>query len=118
MVSAPDEFPSKNPTRLKQTLTKNSPHAPIVPVSNTKGGYSITFVHLGKRYYAITLWASTYVSQRKWVESILKQQDAMRERSLVFETQTLSENFFVGSVRVNCAAPFGMLPLHCLNTLR
>lgn len=54
----------------------------------------------------MTLWASTYVSQRKWVEHIQKQQDAMRERSLVFETVTLSEGFFVGPNRVNCAAPF------------
>ena len=91
--------------RQKQ-LIKNSPHAPVVPVKDTKGGFSITFVHLGRKYYQITLWASTYVSQRKWVENIQKQQDTMRERSNVFETVTLSEGFFLGVNRVNCAAPF------------
>lgn len=85
---------------------KNSPHAPVVPVKDTKGGFSITFVHLGRKYYQMTLWASTYVSQRKWVEHIQKQQDLMRERSLVFETVTLSEGFFIGINRVTCAAPF------------
>ncbi|TCD65806.1 RHO1 GDP-GTP exchange protein 2 [Steccherinum ochraceum] len=108
VVSAPDDFPTKANPRQKQMLTKNAPHAPVIPVNNKdgKGGFSITFVHLGKKYYSMTLWASTYVNQRKWVESILKQQDMMRERSLVFETLTLSESFFIGSMRVNCAAPF------------
>ena len=90
----------------QKALIKNSPHAPVVPVKDTKGGFSITFVHLGRKYYQITLWASTYVSQRKWVEHIQKQQEIMRERSNVFETITLSENFFIGVNRVNCAAPF------------
>ena len=54
----------------------------------------------------MTLWASTYVSQRKWVENITKQQDAMRERSAIFETLTLSDGFFVGPNKVNCAAPY------------
>ncbi|KAI0791960.1 CNH-domain-containing protein [Abortiporus biennis] len=104
VVSAPDEFPSAKPS--KKTLVKNVPHAPVIPIKDTKGGFSITFVHLGRKYYQITLWASTYVSQRKWVENIAKQQDAMKERSMLFETITLSEGFFVGVMRVNCAAPF------------
>ncbi|KAI1791833.1 CNH-domain-containing protein [Ganoderma leucocontextum] len=107
LVSAPDDYATTKPVNARQRqLVKNSPHAPVVPVRDTKGGFSLTFVHLGRKYYQITLWASTYVSQRKWVENIQKQQDAMRERSNVFETVTLSEGFFVGVTRVNCAAPF------------
>ncbi|PCH36385.1 CNH-domain-containing protein [Wolfiporia cocos MD-104 SS10] len=107
IVLAPDEFPSGKPhkDREKQKLLKNAPHAPVIPVKDTKG-FSITFVHLGRKYYQITLYASTYVSQRKWVEQIQKQQDVMRERSTFFETVTLSEGFFVGVNRVNCAAPY------------
>lgn len=37
----------------------------------------------------------------------MKQQEVMRERSTVFETVTLSEGYFSGSMRVNCGAPFG-----------
>ncbi|GBE89631.1 Rho1 guanine nucleotide exchange factor 1 [Sparassis crispa] len=107
LVSAPDDYPSTKPQKERQKqLVKNSPHAPVVPVKDIKGGFSITFVHLGRKYYQMTLWASTYVSQRKWVEHIQKQQDLMRERSLAFETLVLSEGFFVGPNRVNCAAPF------------
>ena len=63
-------------------------------------------VHLGRKFYQITLWASTYVSQRKWVEAITKQQELMKERSTVFDTVSISEGFFIGANRVNCAAPF------------
>ncbi|KAI0091488.1 CNH domain-containing protein [Irpex rosettiformis] len=109
LVSAPDDDPSsalKSTSRSKAMLSKNSPHAPVIPIKEAKGGYSITFVHLGRKYYQMTLWASTYVSQRKWVEHITRQQDLMRDRSQFFETVTLSEGFFNGSNRVNCAAPF------------
>ncbi|KAI0333817.1 CNH-domain-containing protein [Cubamyces sp. BRFM 1775] len=107
LVSAPDEFATQKPqTNRQKQLIKNAPHAPVIAVKDTKGGFSITFVHLGRKYYQITLWASTYVSQRKWVEHIQKQQDIMRERSNVFETVTLSEGFFIGVNKVNCAAPF------------
>ncbi|KAI0730697.1 CNH-domain-containing protein [Earliella scabrosa] len=107
LVSAPDDYAVQKPMNARQKqLIKNAPHAPVIPMKESKGGFSLTFVHLGRKYYQITLWASTYVSQRKWVESIQKQQDIMRERSNVFETLTLSENFFVGVNRVNCAAPF------------
>lgn len=67
----------------------------------------MTFVHLGRKYYQLTLWASTFVGRKKWLELIAKQQERMRERSLIFDTITLCEGFFIGSNRVNCAAPFG-----------
>lgn len=116
LVSAPDEYAVQKPLNARQKhLIKNAPHAPVIAMKEAKGGFSLTFVHLGRKYYQITLWAGTYVSQRKWVENIQKQQDMMRERSNVFETVTLSENFFIGINRVNCAAPFSKLPFRsCL----
>jgi hypothetical protein len=39
----------------------------------------------------------------------MKQQDMMKERSTVFDTATICEGFFLGSNKVNCAAPFGEL---------
>jgi hypothetical protein len=56
------------------------------------------------------LWANSALAQRKWVENIAKQQTAMRERSMVFDTVALSEGFF-GANKVNCAAPFSEYPL-------
>ncbi len=45
------------------------------------------------------------MGQKKWVEHIYQQQQAMRERSHIFETVPLSEGFFTGVNKVNCAAP-------------
>jgi RHO1 GDP-GTP exchange protein 1/2 len=80
--------------------------------SDSKAQHSITFVHLGRKYYQITLWANTYFTQRKWVEQIAKQQEMLRERSMVFYSITLSEGFFTGPRKVNCAAPFSTFLLY------
>ena len=53
------------------------------------------------------LWAGTPMSHKKWLEAIYKQQQTMRDRSLIFDVVTLSEGFFVGHNKVNCAAPYG-----------
>ena len=114
LISANDEYatnttPRQTGARGNRHLTKRNdgvPYIPNFPIKVEGKGFAITFVHLGRKYYQMTLWASTYVSQRKWVENIMKQQDAMKERSLIFETTTLSEGFFIGPNKVNCAAPY------------
>jgi hypothetical protein len=103
LISAPDDYAGKPSNRQRQLL-RNLPTQP--PPRDPKGGFSITMVHLGRKFYQITLWASTYVSQRKWVEVITKQQEMMKQRSTVFDTLSISEGFFIGANRVNCAAPF------------
>ncbi|KAJ7039681.1 Pleckstrin homology domain-containing protein, partial [Mycena alexandri] len=88
------------------TAPRGSPHPPVVNIRpDAKGPHWIMFVHLGRKTYSLVLWANSALAQRKWVESITKQQMAMRERSLVFDTVALSEGFF-GANKVNCAAPF------------
>jgi hypothetical protein len=77
---------------------------------DAKGPHWITFAHLGRKTYSLVLWANSALAQRKWVENIAKQQTAMRERSMVFDTVALSEGFF-GANKVNCAAPFSEYPL-------
>lgn len=95
--------------RNKNTLVKASS---ANAVSNLKGdqknGYPITFIYLGRRGYQLTLWASTWVARKKWIENIHKQQERLRENSTFFDTQVLSDGFFNGVNKVNCAAPFSM----------
>ncbi|XP_006461808.1 hypothetical protein AGABI2DRAFT_185908 [Agaricus bisporus var. bisporus H97] len=81
-------------------------HGPIIVPSEAKGQYWISFHHLGRKAYNLVLWATSVSSQKKWVEGIQKQQGKMRERSCIFECVTLSESFFAGPNKVNCAAPF------------
>lgn len=55
----------------------------------------------------MTLYASTLVSHKKWVENVTRQQEAMRERSMFFEMEALNEGFFISPGNAtNCAAPF------------
>jgi len=63
-------------------------------------------MHLGRKYYSLVLCAPTPVLHKRWLDLIVKQQQAMRDRSMVFDTVTLSEGFFHGPNKVNCAAPF------------
>ena len=85
------------------------PRPPILPVKfegGGKAGFSITFVHLGRKFYQRTLWAATLAKRRKWIENIMRQQDLMRERSQFFEMNILPEGFFQSVNRANFATPF------------
>ncbi len=85
------------------------PYPPVLPVKfegGGKAGFSITFVHLGRKFYQMTLWAATHANHRKWIENITRQQDIMRERSQFFEMDILSEGFFQSMNHANCATPF------------
>lgn len=78
----------------------------VVVKNDHKGQQWINFIHLGKNYYNLMLWSTSPLSHRKWLEVIYKQQQIMRERSVIFDTVTLSEGFFSGPNKVNCAAPY------------
>jgi hypothetical protein len=87
----------------------HQPYPPVVPVKlegGNKTGFAITFVHLGRKFYQMTLWAASHANHRKWIEGIARQQDLMRDRSHFFEMDKLSEGFFQAMNRANCAAPF------------
>lgn len=68
-------------------------------------GYPITFKHLGKGGYELTLYASTPISQQKWMEHIESQQRTLRERSNIFTRTIINEGFFTPAIRVTCAVP-------------
>ncbi|GAA6018628.1 hypothetical protein JCM10207_008986 [Rhodosporidiobolus poonsookiae] len=101
--------------RPKSLMARNSSTAKMLPSANVpppnidknnKQGFALTFIHLGRRGYQITLWASTWTGRKKWLEKIEERQNELRERSLVFETLPLSAGYFVGTNRLTCAAPF------------
>ncbi|PBK72403.1 CNH-domain-containing protein [Armillaria solidipes] len=88
--------------------SRGSPHVPSItvrPPEGAKGQYWINFIHLGRKFYNLVLWSNSQLGQRKWLENIYQQQQAMRERSTIFETVTLCEGFFTGVNKVNCVAP-------------
>lgn len=76
-------------------------------------GYPLTFKHLGKGGYELTLYASTQISQQKWMEHIDSQQRNLRDRSNIFTRTIINEGFFTPAIRVTCAVPLGKLAM-CL----
>lgn len=88
----------------KSTVSSNQPPP---GADKNKQGFALTFIHLGRRGYQLTLWASTWTTRKKWLDKIEERQNELRERSLVFETLPLSAGYFVGTNRLTCAAPFG-----------
>lgn len=75
--------------------------------SSKKEGYPITFRHLGKGGYELTLYAGTQGAWKKWMDHIGEQQAILRKRGDFYNRSILSDNFFTTSNRVNCLAPFG-----------
>lgn len=85
--------------------TGSGSHVPPKPES--KHGYSITIIHLGKKGYSLQLWVDTYVGRKKWLETIDKQQSALRDKSCVFVSETITDGFFGGLRKINCLSPYG-----------
>ena len=118
LVTAPQDEHNSNsvraPPRKNQTLVrrtsfdekKNRNVQNVVVKNDNKGLHWINFVHLGRKFYNLMLYASTPISQQKWLEMIYKQQQIVRDRSTMFNTVILSEGFFSGPNKVNCAAPY------------
>ncbi|KAL1872290.1 hypothetical protein VTK73DRAFT_1672 [Phialemonium thermophilum] len=74
---------------------------------NKKGeGWPITFRHLGKAGYELTLYAANQAARQKWLEFIDAAQQKLRARAEFLNTTVLSSNFFSGTNKVNCVAPF------------
>ncbi|KAK3365229.1 CNH domain-containing protein [Lasiosphaeria ovina] len=84
----------------------------LLPLRNSgsdakKGeGWPITFRHLGKNGYELTLYASNQLARQKWLEFIDTAQQRLRARADFLSTTVLSTNFFSGPNKVNCVAPF------------
>ena len=70
-------------------------------------GFPITFKHLGKGGYELTLYCATQIQQQKWMEHVDAQQKSLKERSNIFTKTILNEGFFTAAIRVNCCVPIG-----------
>ncbi|KAI9835345.1 MAG: RHO1 GDP-GTP exchange protein 2 [Thelocarpon superellum] len=95
---------AKRPSSSLIPGAKNTFNAPK-PEVGAKQGFPITFKHLGKGGYELTLYASTQVQRRKWMEHIEMQQTALENRSNFFLRTVLCDRFFSAANRVNCLVP-------------
>jgi hypothetical protein len=97
---------SRTATMTSTMSTKDSTKPPTYP---------ITFRHLGKGGFELTLYCATPIQQTKWMEHIDAQQRLLRERSDIFTRLILNQGFFTASIRVNCCVPIGAYPSDCSN---
>lgn len=99
-------------TSLSLGANKNTVNAGA-KAENKQQGYPITFKHLGKGGYEQTLYASTQISQEKWMKHIQTQQKTLRDRSNIFTKEIVCEGFFNQSIKVNCCVPLGQYFVFC-----
>lgn len=97
---------SKRPSSSLIPGVKTTPNNPKA-AQNTKEGYPITFKHIGKGGFEQTLYATSQIARRKWMENIEGQQSKLRERGNFFTKTILCENFFSAAHKVNCLVPIG-----------
>lgn len=86
----------------------------LIPSIGTKAsdtkkgeGWPITFRHLGKNGYELTLFAGNQSGRKKWLEFIDNSQQRLRSRADFFNTTVISSGFFGATNHVNCVTPFG-----------
>ncbi|EEQ28802.1 rho guanyl-nucleotide exchange factor [Microsporum canis CBS 113480] len=74
--------------------------------ASSKDGLPVTFRHLGKGGYEITLHATSQTQRKRFIELVEEQQRKLRERNSNFYSKTiLCENFFSAVNRINCLVP-------------
>lgn len=71
--------------------------------------WPITFRHLGKTGYELTLYASNQADQRKWPEHIDVAQQRLGAQAEFFNNSTICSKSLFGANTIKCATPFGMI---------
>ena len=107
---------SKRPSSSLIPGAKAAINGPKAATSG-KEGYPITFQHIGKGGYDMTLYAMSTISRRKWMENIEEQQEKLRSRGNFYTKTVLCDNFFTSAHKVNCLVPIGKsygLPLQIM----
>lgn len=67
-------------------------------------GHPLTFKHIGKGSFEVTLYATSQIQREKYIKLVNQQQEKMRERR-PFEKSILSEGFFNATTRITSGVP-------------
>jgi len=98
---------SKRPSSSLIPGAKAAINGPKAAASG-KEGFPITFRHIGKGGYDLTLYGSSLIQRRKWMENIEEQQEKLRSRGNFYTKAVLCDNFFTSAHKINCLVPIGM----------
>ena len=97
---------AKRPSSSLIPGVKAAPAGPKA-ASGTKEGFPITFRHIGKGGFEMTLYAVSHIQRRKWMEAIEAQQEKLRSRGDFYTKTILCDGFFTSAHKVNCLVPIG-----------
>ncbi|KAA8633248.1 hypothetical protein SMACR_01347 [Sordaria macrospora] len=91
---------------VKRTSSSLLPALRTTTDAKKGDGWPITFRHLGKNGYELTVYASNQAGRQKWLEFIDTAQQQLRARADFLNTTIISYGYFAGPNKVNCATPF------------
>lgn len=97
-------IPSSGPKRSSSSLL---PLRSANTSTSKSEGWPITFKHLGKAGYELTLYATNQSARQKWLEYIAAAQERLRARADFLNMTTISSGFFGPANKVNCCVPYG-----------
>ena len=97
---------AKRPSSSLIPGVKATPNGPKA-AGGAKEGFPITFRHIGRGGFDLTLFATSQVSRRKWMEAVEAQQTKLRERGNFFTKTVLCDDYFTSAHKVNCLVPIG-----------
>lgn len=97
-LSEGDEVTRRKATHMIRTTVARQDSSKTFP---------LTFQHIGRRGYDLTLYTDSFQSRKTWAEVILRQRNEERQASDVFTKHVLQAAFFrSASLRVTCVKPF------------
>lgn len=97
------------PKALAKRPTSSSliPNKPALRNDIVQGNrFPITFQHLGRRGYDLTLYATTFIERKKWIEHIEQQKQVLIKKADIYTVRVLQSRHFSSSNRINCLSPF------------
>ena len=68
-------------------------------------GHPLTFKHLGRGSFEVTLYATSPFQREKYIKLVNEQQELMREHKNIFAKTIISEGFFNANTRITCGVP-------------
>lgn len=107
LLAESEEIPSRS--FAKRSSSNLIGKSAVLGKSDTtvNGRYPITFQHLGRRGYELTLYSTTYIGRKKWVEHIESQKQHLWDISDVYTPRIVQKSYFNTSTnRINCISPF------------
>lgn len=105
---------AKRPSSSLIPGTRSHPTNQPKQDSTKQQGHPLTFRHLGRGGFEVTLYATSPIQREKWIKLVNDQQDIMREHKNIFSKTIINEGFFSASQRINCCVPIGEYPLPSL----